>query len=560
MRFGDVTIQRGVPCVMRDGVTLYADIYEPDEAGTYPILLMRQPYGRAIASTVAHAHPVWYANKGYIVVIQDVRGRGDSEGEFNPFVQETKDGYDTVEWAAALPGSNGKVGMYGFSYQGITQWAAVSEHPPALTAIAPSMCPADLYHGTFYPHGSFALGDKLPWAFQLARDTARRAGDNEAVAYCSNVMRNPEALLNHLPILDKHPILDSYFPTYYEWIGHTEYDKYWEERNWLPQVLDSTIPALHIGGWYDSYLAGTLQSYEAMQEVPRTKECFHRLVIGPWTHIPWGRMAGGIDHGPDADGGIHMEQLRWFNHWLKGQEDEALFEEQPVRYYERESKEWKVTNRYPGELSNVKRRRLYLSGSEIPSNGSLGGGRLLMEEAGICEDAAPDVYVFDARLPMRSDGYLPSDRSQQQDRYEILIYSSDTFATSMHIFGSPQVSIRYQTLGGPTDMVATLTCVAPDGKARMLSVGRIDICSEEGQEDNVWHEARIVMRPCATEIPMGFSVRLELTGSAFPLFVRHPNVGEPLAKHHTNEIDLRVATVAVQSLQGSISYIDIPIT
>lgn len=129
MKFGNVVIRRKVPCTMRDGITLYSDIYLPDETGEYPVLLMRQPYGRSIASTVTHAHPVWYASKGYIVVIQDVRGRGESEGEFNPFVQEAEDGFDTIEWAASLSGSTGNVGMYGFSYQGLTQWAAVSLHP-----------------------------------------------------------------------------------------------------------------------------------------------------------------------------------------------------------------------------------------------------------------------------------------------------------------------------------------------------------------------------------------------------------------------------------------------
>lgn len=557
MRFGDVIIKRGVPCVMRDGVTLYADIYMPDETGTYPVLLMRQPYGRAIASTVSHAHPVWYARNGYIVVIQDVRGRGDSEGEFIPFVQEAKDGFDAVEWAAVLPCSNGKVGMYGFSYQGLSQWAAASERPPSLTAIAPSMCAADLYRGMFYPHGSFALGDNLPWAFQLARDTAKRVGDNEAMEYCSRVMRHPEDLLYHMPVEDRHPLLDRYFKAYYDWCSHTEYDEYWRERNWLPQLLESPVPALHIGGWYDNYLMGTLQSYEALQEARSTKECFHRLVIGPWTHIPWGRMAGGIDHGAEADGGIHLEQLRWFDYWLKGKEDEALFQEPPVRYFELESKQWRTAERYPSHKSSAI-YRFYISGSKKPSNGTLGGGRLEKSAADITV-SVPDIFVYDARLPMKSDGYLPSDRSALQDRYEILVYTSPPLTTGLHALGTPHVTVQYQTQAGPTDLVATLTVVTPDGKARFLSVGRTEICSEDGQDGNDWKQAEIVMRPISVEFPAGSSIRLELTGSAFPLFTRHPNGTGASGKNKAGEDGLLIASVAVRSAEDAVSYIELPV-
>lgn len=559
MRFGDVMIERRVPCVMRDGITLYSDIYMTNNTGTYPVLLMRQPYGRAIASTVSHAHPVWYAQNGYIVVIQDVRGRGDSEGEFTPFVQETADGYDTVEWAAALPGSNGKVGMYGFSYQGITQWAAAAEEPPALKAIAPSMCPSDLYHGTFYPHGSFALGDKLPWAFQLARDTAKRAGDNKAMEYCSQVMRHPEDLLYHMPVAESHPILDQYFPTYYDWVGHTEYDEYWQERNWLPKLkARKPIPALHIGGWYDSYLLGTLQSFEAFQDAPRTTDSFQRLIIGPWAHIPWGRMAGGVDHGADADGGIHKEQLRWFDYWLKGTPDETLLKEAPVRYFEQESRQWRTADRLPA-AGKAAAQRFYLSGADIPSNGTLSGGKLKVSEADIEAAAAPDVFVYDARLPMKSEGYLPAERTMLQDRYEILVYTSDALAASLFVFGSPHVTVQCQTLAGPTDLVATLSAVSPEGKARFLSIGVTEICSEDAQDGNDWTEASIAMRPIAAEIPAGSAIRLELTGSAFPLFARHPNGVRAADKHKTAEDGLLIASVAVKSAEGAASYIELPI-
>jgi len=154
----------------RDGVRLDADVYRPDAVGEFPVLLMRQPYGRAIASTVVYAHPVWYAAHD-IVVIQDVRGRGTSEGTFQLFANEIEDGFDAVNWAAQLPGSDGQVGMYGFSYQGMTQLYAAVKNPPALKAIAPAMLAYDLYTDWAYEGGAFCLQANLGWAIQLAAET-----------------------------------------------------------------------------------------------------------------------------------------------------------------------------------------------------------------------------------------------------------------------------------------------------------------------------------------------------------------------------------------------------
>ncbi|MFB5677554.1 CocE/NonD family hydrolase [Paenibacillus terreus] len=565
MKFADVVIRRKVPCTMRDGVTLYADIYMPDETGEYPVLLMRQPYGRAIASTVTHAHPVWYASKGYIVVIQDVRGRGESEGEFEPFVREAEDGFDTVAWAAGLPGSSGEVGMYGFSYQGLTQWAAASLHPPALKAIAPSMCPADLYHGLFYAHGSFALGNHLPWAFQLARDTAQRAGDYETAAQCSRYMRSPEDMFWEMPLNEKHPILERYFPAFYDWIGHAAYDEYWEQMNWIADITAQPVPALHIGGWYDGYLMGTLQTFETLQS-GATPECFHRLVVGPWAHIPWGRRAGGIVHGEQADGDHHLEQLRWFDYWLKGKRDADLSAELPVRYFDQLSHEWHMAERLPsvfaGEISPSE--VFYLSGSQAPANGASGGGRLEKRLEDV-EEAVPDVFVYDSRLPMRLDSYLPSDRSAVQERHEILVYTGGPLAEELPLFGAPELYVQYQTLGGPTDLVAVLTIVSESGAARLLSVGRTEICSEEAEissneaeMENGWRTAQIRLRPLAATLPAGSYVRLELTGSAFPLFARHPN-GVKGEVNTTGTSGLNIATTAVRSAGQAPSYLRLPV-
>ncbi|MEI7024289.1 CocE/NonD family hydrolase [Paenibacillus sp. y28] len=560
VHFGNVLVERDVPCRLRDGIILYADVYRPEGPGPFPVLLMRQPYGKAIASTVSHAHPTWYANRGYLVIIQDVRGCGSSEGEFVPFVHEASDGYDAVEWAAALPYSSGRVGMYGFSYQGSTQWAAAAEKPPHLAAIAPAMCAADMYHGMFYPHGRFMLEEHLPWAFQLAREAARKAGDTAAEHFCTLVRKKtPDDLLLQTPINGEHPILKAYFPTYEDWTQRPAGDAYWEHLNWLPRLTSNPVPALIIGGWYDVFLMGTLQSYDALIRELRPEDSLHyRLIVGPWNHIPWGRRAGGVDHGAEAHGNIHLEQVRWFDYWLKQDPEVNLRAEPQVRYYELQSRCWRALGERTSPFrSGEPALRLHLGGTAQPSNGAFGGGWLTSgeEEAGA---GAADVFVYDARLPMPLESFTPLDRSGIEDRHELLLYTSKPLTCSYRVYGAPKLTVAYQTLGGPTDLVAILTIVEPDGSSRFLSVGRTEIDSEQGTDTNEWKTANLELRPLAVEFYAGSSIRLELTGSAFPMLARHPN-GMSGQVHQAGVNELRIATVAIGRGEGYQSYLELPI-
>lgn len=572
MLFGGVQLQRNVPCVVRDGATLYADVYVPVGTEEVPVLLMRQPYGKSLASTVTYAHPVWYANQGFMVVIQDVRGRGESEGEFYPYLTEAHDGYDAVEWAAKLPRSNGRVGMYGFSYQGATQWAAASLAPPHLQAIAPAMCAPDMYRGAFYPRGSLAIGELRPWAYQLARDGARRAADADAEAYCTRMMSQPAAWLDQLPLRDSDEVLARYFPAYYDWVEHPEYDDYWEQFNWLSSETNITVPAFHIGGWYDYILDGTLQGFrtQAARRAALGEPLRDRLLIGPWTHIPWGRRAGGLDHGPHADGNIHLEQLQWFNQWLKDDASTSPAEEPAIVYYESGSGQWRSASVGPFLREGVPEaeaarassgaaasRRFYLANDGRPANGSLGGGRLAAE-AGLPSSAIPDVFVYDARLPMRLDSYLPADRSEAQERYEILVYTSDPLPEPIALLGEPALTVRYQALGGPTDLVAILSAVGPDGSARLLSVGRTEIGPGASRDEERPCEAELTMRITAAQLDQGARLRLELTGSAFPLFVRHMNGARLAEQTGMGAEHLNMATVTVFA-NGTSCFLELPL-
>ncbi|MEO1299281.1 MAG: CocE/NonD family hydrolase, partial [Cyanobacteria bacterium J06636_16] len=290
-----------------DRVRLDADVYRPDAAGVFPVLLMRQPYGREIASTVVYAHPIWYTAQGFIVVIQDVRGRGTSAGEFRLFEHEISDGYETVKWAAQLPQSNGKVGMYGFSYQGMTQLFAAQAQPSALAAIAPAMVGYHPRTDWAYENGALLLQAGLGWAIQLAAETARLQGDQtafQALYRASRQLPLQDEVAACPEVLTKYAA-DSFF---HDWIAHPEDTAYWQKIT--PQLEAIDLPMLHVGGWFDPYLRGNMRLYHEMA----ARSCFPQpLWIGPWGHIPWGPKVGDRDFGPLANSPIDQLQVDWFS-------------------------------------------------------------------------------------------------------------------------------------------------------------------------------------------------------------------------------------------------------
>ena len=290
-----VRLERAVRCTMPDGVTLVSDHYYPPAPGPHPTLLMRQPYGRDIASTVVYAHPVWFAAHGYNVVIQDVRGRGDSEGEFYPFRNEGADGAETIRWLRTRSESNGSVGMYGFSYQGLTQLLAAAEQPEGLVCIAPAQTACDLYHGWFYRQGALRLASSLGWGLQMLKADARRLKLRAA----SDGLEKAWADLRSQPLVTPyglHPQLQHEgLPSYvHDWFTHDLPGPYWSALDVSESLKRITVPALHISGWFDTFLSGSVAGFLAMAEHADNQY----LVAGPWVHIPWGELVGRAESWP----------------------------------------------------------------------------------------------------------------------------------------------------------------------------------------------------------------------------------------------------------------------
>jgi putative CocE/NonD family hydrolase len=262
-----IRLERGARARMRDGVELVSDHYFPREPGPQPTLLMRQPYGRDIASTVVYAHPIWFARHGYNVVIQDVRGRGDSEGDFYPFRNEGADGADTISWLRTRPESNGRVGMYGFSYQGMTQLLAAAEQPEGLQCISPGMTPCDLYHGWFYQGGALRLASTLSWGLQLLKEDARRKKLRDASDRLEQAWAQLASQTSVLPIRE-HPALHAEgLPQYVlDWLDHDAPGEYWTALDVSRRLDKIRVPALHITGWYDMFVRGSIDGFLALRK------------------------------------------------------------------------------------------------------------------------------------------------------------------------------------------------------------------------------------------------------------------------------------------------------
>lgn len=526
------------------GVRLDADVYTPESEGTFPVLVMRQPYGRAIASTVVYAHPRWYAAHGYIVVVQDVAGRGSSSGEFDPFGnQEIADGYDTVQWAAHLPQSDGQVGMYGFSYQGMTQLYAAQARPPALKAICPAMVASDLYSGWFYEQGAFCLQVNLTWALQLAAETARRYHDESAFQSLRSAAQSPP--FAHLPEV-LHEQLQRYAPFYFDW--HRQRDPetdYWQQRNPQLNAIDPALPMLHVGGWFDPYLRGTLACYQQMQALSTAAQL---LLVGPWGHLPWGRRAGSQDLGPAAQNPIDQLQLRWFDHWLKGI-DTGLLNNPPINLFVMGENSWQAYDHWPPTANQC----IYTVHSNGLASTRDDAGQLL-DERPKTEDALPDVLVHDPWRPVPSLGghaALPAgvfERSHLDGRTDVLIYTTAPLEAPLHFVGVPELTLTCLSSHPEFDLGATLSQVTPTGQVYNLSQGYGHYRLSE-------QPLKLKLQAIAALVPAGHHLRLSLSGASFPAY--------PVpAEHHRldgNPLSAPIITLQISQASNAPAQLQLPL-
>ena len=499
-----------VSMMTRDGVRLDADVYRPSGEGPYPVLFQRQAYGRRIACTICYAHPLWYAARGYIVVVQDIRGRGTSEGFFRVGEHDVADGAESVEWAARLPGTNGKVGMYGFSYQGYTQFMAALGDSPSLKALAPAMFPWRVRDWA-YESNAFRLGGALGWAIQIAAESARHKGDvkayselyaaSKAVPFLAEIACRP-------PLIEKHRDLSHY----HRWIDTLSDDPYWTDVSpglHLEAIAARKLPVLAIGGWYDSQLTGTLAAVRDLQRL--TPELL-QTVIGPWAHFPWDRKVGPMDFGPEAASAMDELHIRWFDHWLK--DKPAEFDDR-MRLFDMGTKTWRSFDSFPTTT-----RSFFLSGDGKVSIDQT-AGRLLETPA----TSGCDVFVHDPWRPAPATGGLfgappgPYDRSSTDQRGDVLTFTTSLLEQSITIAGEVSAVVHATSDVKSFDLHCVLSRVLQNGQVIPLTEGYRTI-------DDGAAEIGVSMKATCCTIGPGEALRLSIAGACFPAFPVNPGTGE----------------------------------
>ncbi|HET6143827.1 MAG TPA: CocE/NonD family hydrolase [Candidatus Acidoferrales bacterium] len=554
-----VRLERGVRARMRDGVELISDHYYSPQPGPHPTILMRQPYGRDIASTVVYAHPVWFARHGYNIVIQDVRGRGDSEGEFYPFRNEGADGADTIAWLRARPESNGRVGMYGFSYQGITQLLAAAEQPEGLQCISPGMAACDLYHGWFYQGGALRLASTLGWGLQLLKEDARRKKLREASEMLEHAWAHLAAQTSVLPVRAHRALHSEGLPQYVlDWFDHNAPGDYWGALDVSRRLNKILIPALHVSGWYDTFLRGSVDGFVALSNCAGTEFARRNqfLLAGPWLHIPWGDRIGAADFGPEALIDTDAMLLRWFNHWLK--DSGSFANEARIRHFVLGENRWREADRFSTGAD-----RAFFLRSEGRANSRKGNGVLSTTAPSAKEPC--DIFVYDPEVPVIAPGG-PAAASGQFDQAalelgnNLLVYSSAPLEEPLRIFGKPRAVLHCSTSAISADFTAKLVRVRANGAADFICIGiarSTHLFAGSKYEADKIYRWEISLEPTSCRFERGECVRLEIAGSAFPLLDR--NSGSDVPSCEATSWDWRRSTHMVFHSDESPSALYLPL-
>ena len=397
-----VKVERGVSVKMRDGVILRGDIFRPDAEGKFPVLLQRTPYRRAITWGYDVDFAQRAASRGYVIFLQDVRGRYTSDGEWYPFLHESEDGYDTVEWIAAQPFSDGRVGMFGGSYVGATQMLAAIAHPPHLAGICPVVTASDYHNGWTYQGGAFEQWFDESWTSGLAQDTLARQIERMPSA--------PEEVnvlpLTAYPIFNRNPasVIDVSAPTiapyFLDWLAHPSYDDYWRRWSIEEHYADIRVPALHVAAWYDIFLGGSLHNYVGLKARAATEEARkgQRLLIVIGGHAGGGRKIGEVDFGPQAEKFNEDEvTLHWYDFLFKGARNEFATGK-AVKIFVMGVDQWRDEDDWP--LPRAKSTKYFLH-SQGRANTARGNGSL----STLAPGAEPsDEFVYDAAKPIPTVG------------------------------------------------------------------------------------------------------------------------------------------------------------
>jgi putative CocE/NonD family hydrolase len=532
---------------MRDNVRLDTNVFYPAGSGRFPTVLLRTPYGKGGDLPVGYQS---FINHGYAVVMQDVRGRYASAGAFDVLNQEGPDGYDTLNWIAGQPWSDGKVGMIGGSYLGIAQWRVALLNNPHLKAIFPVVAGSDEYLDRYYsPGGALKLGHRLLWMSDNL--TAPGTAKPKFADY-----------INHLPLRTVDRSATRRTLGFYQTIlNHPAYDSFWKDLSVRENIERVRVPVFAVGGWYDNFVESDLQAFTALRKLYGRMDDKHRIMIGPWAHN-MSTPFQGVSYGDDSSSPIRSYQIEWFDHWLKGaplkdsKEDARRFspetwhavraevDEAPVHIFVMGVNRWRDEPDWP--LARAKTEALYLA-SERAAN-SLNGDGILQWKPDRAKtlDESTDSFTYDPRNPVPTRGgavccdpkifpWGPIDQRPVEKRKDVLVYTSAPMKQDLEVTGPIRVVLYASTSALDTDFTAKLVDVFPNGEARNLTDGILRVRYREGLEKAELAEPGKVY-PLMIDAGVtsnvflaGHAIRIEVSSSNFPRFDRNPNTGRAFA-------------------------------
>ena len=561
-----VTVDFDVPVPMRDGTTLRANVYRPlDAEGRWPVLLTRLPYGKDLALGTAILDPVQAARRGYVVIVQDTRGRFGSEGEWR-FEKEADDGFDTIAWASDLPYSTREVGTYGASYFGFTQWSAAVKQPPALKAMVPFETWSHPANGFIFRGGAFELGLVAHWGLQMGIDQlARRYRSDPRALYAAIVAlaKDIDALVPSgyasLPLAEfgpfkRHPAP----PGFFENIARPLDSELLDAVTISGKHQRVQVPSFNIGGWFDIFLADTLTHFGETRRLGTPT----KLLIGPWTHngqrLPVGQLNFGFGSQisfMDLRSDFQSLQLRWFDHWLKAI-DTGLLSESPVRLFVMGANVWRDEDEWP--LARAVDTPFYFRSD----------GELSTEAP---DSEPPDRYTYDPADPVPTLGGAlliapeipsgPVDQRSIESRPDVLTYTTGPLDRDVEVTGPVTVGLWACSSAPDTDFVARLVDVYPDGRSFNLTDGIIRARYRESYSDpsllqpNHPYSFSIDLWATSNVFKRGHRIRVQVTSSNFPRWDRNPNTGHPFGQ----DAELRAADQTILHDREHPSHILLPV-
>ena len=544
-------IEKGLVSQMRDGAGLIADVYLPDPAGSHPVILIRTPYDRTAPRIQRKGG--FYASHGFAVVIQDVRGTGASPGKesFYPWLADGSDGPDTMRWVEGQRWCNGRIGTLGGSYLASDQWLAAPDAPDSLRCMVTCVGPYSFRSG-YYHGGAHYLYVTLPYALMMA-------GKLDLAAGRESVLADLNRRFHHLPLCDADLADGRHNPMFQDMLRKPPGDPYWEQMDGLREPRRMRAPVLQMEGWFDAYGLQAFRAHDIVRRKAGTAAAreHSRILVGAWGHDRTGECFGEMDFGPNVGIDLYAYELQWFQHWLMDRET-PIVAQPPIRVFTMGVNSWRDFTSWPPE--DASETRLYLrsrghantrSGDGALDNGKPSGGE------------PPDQFTYDPLDPVLSMGgnhsadFIgypagPLDQSLNEDRKDVLVYTSSILETPLEIAGPVELELYAASTAPDTDFTAKLVDVYPDTTPLCLSEGivrasrRHDDQESPALEPAAVEKFDIALFDISHRFLPGHRMRLEISSSNFPRFSRNLNTG---ADSHTTS-ETRVADQTVHHSEG----------